>query len=166
MASDETRNDVWQELLDAARLARYYEALSDRHQRKHRIVRFLLFVAGASAVATVLKFLPGEAQAVVGGLVAIVVAWDFVSDYAQKAAVLRTVSIACSELESEWRELWHDVNHDVVDEPQLRDQLQRLARRTREVTSRAGDAGVSVDQKLNERCAESAYKVVSDRYAL
>ncbi len=33
MVAEQTRNAIWQELLDVARLVRYYEALSDQHRR-------------------------------------------------------------------------------------------------------------------------------------
>ena len=84
MVTEQTRNAVWQELLDVARLVRYYEALSDRHRRNHIIVRFLLLVAAASGIAALLDQLPAIAQLIAGGLIAVLVVWDFVSDYAKK----------------------------------------------------------------------------------
>ena len=93
MTTDQTRNDAWYELLDIARLVRYYEALSDRYRRNHTIVRFLLLAAAASGIAAVVDLLPKTMQSVSGALVALLVMWDFVSDYAKKAAVLHAISV-------------------------------------------------------------------------
>ena len=105
MATEQTRNAVWQELLDVARLVRYYEVLSDRHRRNHSIVRFLLLAAAASGIAALLDVLPASVQLIAGGLVALLVVWDFIADYAKKATVLHALSLECSALEIEWREL-------------------------------------------------------------
>lgn len=166
MATDGTRNDVWQAILDAARLVRYYEALADRHRRRHQAVRFMLLIAAAAGVATVLDLLPDLGQALAGGLVAVLVAWDFVADYAKKAALLHTISLECSALESDWRELWHEVNDWKADDAAIRDAMRALNRRTLEATGRAGTADIREDERLNQKCAESAYKVVADRYAV
>lgn len=169
MVSAQTRNDVWQELLDVARLVLYYEALAHRHRRNHMIVRFLLLAAAAGAIAALLDLLPAAAQPVAqlvaGGLVALLVAWDFVSNYARKAAVLQAISLECSLLEVEWRELWADVNDGHVSDAEARDKNYRLARRISEVTGWAGQADIGEDSKLNEECAKVAYNAMADRYA-
>lgn len=165
MVSAQTRNDVWQELLDVARLVRYYEALADRHRRNHKIVRFLLLAAAASGIAALLALLPAKAQPVANGLVALLVAWDFVSNYAGKAAVLQAISLQCSLLKVEWSKLWADINDGDVSDAEARDKNYRLARRISEVTGWAGQADIMEDPKLNEECAKVAYKVMADRYA-
>ena len=165
MASNETRNEVWQELLDAARLVRYYEALSDRHRFKHSIVRFLLLASAVGGIGALLDLLPDNAQLIAGALVALLVVWDFMADYTKKAAILHTVSKECSDLEIKWRALWRDVNREDADDVEIRNQIEQLARRALAVTGRAGDADIREDQKLNEKCAESAYEVTADRYA-
>lgn len=165
MVSEQTRNDVWQELLDVARLVRYYEALADRHRRIHMIVRFLLLAAAVSGIAALLDLLPAAAQLVAGGLLALLVVWDFVSNYAKKAAVLHAISLDCSLLDVEWRELWADVNNGHVSDAEARDKNYRLARRISEVTGWAGQADIGEDPRLNEECAKVAYKVMADRYA-
>ena len=42
MATDQTREAIWQELLDSARLVRYYEALANRYRTRHQLTLFLL----------------------------------------------------------------------------------------------------------------------------
>ena len=165
MATEQTRKDVWQELLDVARLVRYYEALSDRHRRNHFILRFLLLAAASSGIAALLDILPASVQSIASGLIALFVVWDFLADYAKKAAVLHAVSLECSTLEIEWRELWADVNKRDLDDADARHKNQRLARRVLEVTGRAGHADIKEDRKLNEKCEKDAYRVMRDRYA-
>ena len=165
MVSDQTRNDVWQDLLDVTRLARYYGALSDRHRRNHSAIRFLLLAAAAGGIAALLNLLPAIAQLIAGGLIALVVAWDFVSDYAKKAAVLHTISVECDRLQNEWRELWNEANNPEASDAEVREQNIQLAQRISYVTGRAGDANIRENRKLNEECAKAAYKVMTDQYA-
>ena len=96
MGSDQTRNTVWQNILDVARLVRYYETLADRHRFRHWMIRFLMLAAAAGGVAALLELLPSIAQLVAGGLIALLVVWDSISDYAKKAAVLHAISLECS----------------------------------------------------------------------
>ena len=166
MVTDQMRSLVWQEYLDAARLVRYYEALSDKYRRNYLVVRFLLLAAAASGIAALLELLPAIAQSFAAGLVALIVAWDFVSDYAKKAAVLHTISIECSQLESEWQQLWAEIDEDVLSTAEVLQRNDRLSRRILGVTSWAGLADIREDQRLNEKCAESAYRVMVDRYAV
>lgn len=92
MTTPQTRNAVWQELLDTARLVQYYEALSHRYRRYHWAVRFVLLLSASSGIVALLDLLPEPmlqpVQLTAGGLIALTVVWDCVSDYARKAAVL------------------------------------------------------------------------------
>lgn len=165
MVSDQTRNDVWQDLLDVTRLVRYYGALSDRHRRNHSAIRLLLLAAAAVGIAALLDLLPQIVQLIAGGIIALVVAWDFVSDYAKKAAVLHTINIDCGLLEIEWRELWNEANDPEASDAEVREKNRRLAERISYVTARAGNANIPENRKLNEECEKSAYKVIQDKYA-
>ncbi len=165
MVSDQTRNAVWQDILDAARLVRYYETLADRHRFKHWLIRFLMLAAAAGGVAALLELLPSIAQLVAGGLIALLVVWDSISDYAKKAAVLHAISLECSSLENEWRELWLDIENEATDEADARARNNRLARRMDDVTAWAGHADIRENTRLNEECEAAAYRVVVDRYA-
>ena len=165
MVSETTRNEVWQELLDAARLLRYYETLSDRHRRKHRIIQVLLMAAATSGIATVLDLMPGFTQQIAGAAVAILVVWDFNGDYAKKAAVLHAIYIECSRLESRWHKLWLEIDRPDLDDADALHQCEILGQRLLDITSEAGPAGVEIDAELNRTCAEDAYEVMRERYA-
>lgn len=166
--SEQTRNEVWQGFLDAARLGRYYAALSDRHRRNHQLLRFALLVAAAGGISAFLNLLPEGFQWIAelaSALIAAIVIWDLVSDDAKKAAILHTISVECGDLENRWRDLWSAVDQMDSNDAEIRDQVRKLADRTLKVTGRAGDSDIREDQRLNEKSAEIAYKVMSDRYA-
>ena len=166
--TEQTQNDVWQDLLDVARLVRYYEALADRHQRNHSLLRFLLLVPAAGSIGTLLELLPAFTQHIAAGLVALLVAWDFISDYGKKTAVLHAISHECRALEIEWRELWAAVYDSGADanEAEARRKNQHLAQKLSEVTGWADQANIRKNKKLNEECEELTYKVMRARHAI
>ena len=165
MATDQVRNEAWYGLLEIVRLTRYYEALSDKYRRNNMIVRFLLLAAAASGIAAMVDLLPATAQRLSSGLVALLVMWDFVSDYAKKAAILHAVSVECSTLENEWRELWVNIDSADATDESVQQINRRLSKRLTEVTSWAGHADIREDRKLNEQCEATSFKVMRDRYA-
>ena len=166
--SEQTRNEVWQGFLDAARLGRYYAELSDRHRRNHQIFRFALLVAAAGGITDFFNLLPEGFQWIAelaSVLIAAIVIWNLVSDDAKKAAILHTISVDCGDLENRWRDLWSAVDRMDSNDAEIRNQVRKLADRTLRVTGRAGDSDIREDQRLNEKSAEIAYKVMTDRYA-
>ena len=165
MVSDQVRNEVWLRLLDIARLVRYYAVLSDRYRRNYTIIRFLLYAAAASGIAAFLDVLPPIAQLISGGVIALIITWDFVSDYGRKAAVLHAISLQCGELENEWQELWMDVDNGTMTNEEVIERNRQLIQRMTSVTGGVGYADIPEDQKLNEKCAAQAYQVAEDRYA-
>ena len=165
MVSDQIRNEVWQNLLDVARLVRYYAALSDIYKRNYNIVRVLLFAVATSGVAAFLDVLPPIAQLISGGGIAVIIVWDVVSDYGKKAAILHAISLQCGELEDDCHELWRSVDNGAITNEDTILRIRQLERRMTSITGVAGYAYIREDQKLNEKCATIAYKVTENRYA-
>ena len=165
MVSDTTRNAVWQELLDAARLVRYYSSLADRHRRKQRIMQILLMAAAISGIAALLDPLPAFMAQIAVAAIAILVTWDFFGDYARKAAVLHVICIECNRIESQWQTLWLEIDRPDLEDTDALRQCETLGRRLNEITGQAGLVGVAVDAQLNKTCAEDTYKVMQERYA-
>ena len=166
--SDQTRTEVWHGYLDAARLERYYAALSDRYRRSHKWRQYVLLVAAAGVVTPLLNLLPPGIHwiaEIAGVMILALVVWDLVSDDAKKAAILHTISVECGELESQWRALWNDVDREDSVEADVRNRIRQLEDRGLRVTGRAGDADIQEDQRLNTESAGIAYKVMTDRYA-
>lgn len=163
MINEQTRNAVWQSLLDVARLVRYYEALSSHYMRYCVTIRLLLLTAATGGVAVLLNFLPGIVQIVTGALVAFLVALDFALDYGKKAAVSNTISIECSEIEIEWESLWFKLEN-ISDHEALQENMLLLQRLTK-VTGRTGYVGIIDNQKLNKKCTKAAYTAMKAEYA-
>ena len=165
MVSDEIRNEIWQDFLDITRLVRYYGALSDRYKRNYNIVRVLLFAAATSGIATFLAALSPIAQLISGVGIALFTAWDFVSDYGRKAAVLHAIKLQCGELENEWRALWRSVDDGTITNEDAKKENRQLLQRITSLISNAGYADIREDHKLNETQAANAYKTMEERYA-
>ena len=164
VVSDQTRNEIWQELLDSDRLVRYYTAVANHYRRWHAITLLLLAFGAAGSFAAVLDVLPSSLQLLANALIGLAAAWLFIADYAKKAAIAHTIGFQCGRLDIQWRNLWLQVEH--MEEEAAREQLIALANEMNEVTSRAGDAGIVDNHRLNEKSETVAFKTVSERYAV
>ena len=160
-----TRNAVWQEMLDAGRLVRYYDRMARQQQQRHRAIRIVLFASATAGMASAIDALPEAVRIASGALVALLVAWDFLADYANRAAILGVIRGECGEVEDELHDLWGEVQSGSVDDGDTRRALSILKRRVTRVTARAGAANVSTDERLNVRCEQDAFRALSDRYA-
>jgi len=163
--SEATRNAVWQEMLDVARLVRYYERMASRQQRWRRAVRFVLLVPAMAGMAMVISALPEAVSVISGAVIAFFVAWDLLTDPANKAAVLDSIRRDCSEAGVELDALWGEIQADAVSDAEARRTLAGLSRRVVRATDRAGSAHVPTNERLNVECEEAAFKVMKDRYA-
>ena len=168
MVSDQTRNEIWQELLDSDRLVRYYAALANHYRRLHALTLLLLASGAASSFVAVLDVLPEDArldaQLIANSVVGVVAVWVCIADYAKKAAVAHMISSQCLRLDIQWRDLWMDVER--IGEGAARERLVALAKEMNEVTSRSGDAGIVDNSRLNKKSETDAFKTVSERYAV
>ena len=165
MIYEEIRNYVWQDYLDAARLVRYYQTLSSQYHRRHNLIRILVLLLAVSSAGVLFESFPVILGAIFGVTVAALVVCDFVLYYGRKAYVLSAIYAECSELESEWSDLWERANSGEFDGSEIRATNSDLSKRLNSVTSRAINAGIRVDDKINKECAESAYKIMEERYA-
>ena len=163
MVSDETRNDIWQELLDSDRLVRYYEAVANHYQRKHLLTLLLLGVGAAGSFAAILDLFPDVVQLVANALVGIVAVWMFTADYAKKAAIAHDIGFQCRRLDILWKKLWADVER--IDESDARQRLGDLADQMNTTTQRSGGAGIVDNRRLNEKSEALAFKTMQERYA-
>ena len=173
MVTDQTRNAIWQDLWDAERYFRYYGALSDLYSRRHKITRFAtlasILVEATVSVSYVSIGVEGiwatiflTSIVALGIVIAFLVAWDAVSNYAEDAAALSWVSVDCASLNMQWADLWLDVESYAIDEQQARSRRRELLQKSNTITARID---VSLDEKANEASAEDAEKVLRDKYA-
>lgn len=171
MVTPRTRTDIWMCLFDLKRTVRYYEALATRYHRRHSLT--LLFLAGGvggSLTTALTDLIPADlvpvVPSIVAALTAMLTAWVFIADYAAKAAVADMIHHQCVEAEVDLSNLWAAVEDpSKADEAEARRQFNALQARLNAVTSRAGNAKLQVDQKLNERCEVVAKQIMVDEYA-
>ena len=145
---------VWDGLLDAERLSRYYGRLAARMQRRHFFFTVFIVTCSTLAAATLLTQLPGLVQAVLSLVVAAAVIWSSYSDYSRKAAISSSIRAQCEDLAVSWKELWSDVSTDQED---ILLRAAVLERRLNEVTTQADQYGL-IDDALNERCTKETYE--------
>lgn len=171
MVTLRTRTDVWMCLFDLKRTVRYYEALAVRYHHRHSLT--LLFLAGGvggSLTTALTDLIPTDlvpaVQSIAAALTAVVTAWVFIADYAAKAAVANMIHYQCVEVEVDLSNLWAAVEDPSnADEVEVRRKFRALQTRLNTVTSRAGNAKLRIDQKLNEQCEVVAKKIMVDEYA-
>ena len=164
------RNAVWQQLLDAERLLRYYGELADRYRRRKMLPRFLMAassIAGAAAILLDVEWIPDEAYLPAFLLVVAAVVWDFMHDYGGKAAILYSISVECGEFETELQELWRSVDASPPpEEAFVRTRLKDIASAMGRVTARAGYAGIRDDDALIDKTQKEGFEVVVDRLTI
>lgn len=159
-----TRAAVWMGLLDVARVTRYAEIMEIRYRTAHRVVRFGLLLSASASVAAVLDRLPDPWGLVSGVLIAGIIIWDLVTDYATKIAALKTTKRQCQALEDEWRELWRDVDSDRSTDAGIRERHKALLKQFHYFTAPM-DEQITVSDKVNEQSAKYAYQVMEHEYA-
>ena len=172
MVTDQTRSAIWQDLWDAERYYRYYSSLSDSYRRRHKLTRFAMLasvlVEAAVSVSYVSAGVEGAWAAIflcvivaLGVGIAVLVAWDAVSNYAEDAAALGWVSVDCALLNAQWADLWLDIESYAIDEREVRSRQRELLHRLNTVVARID---VDLDEEANEASAEDASKVLKEKY--
>lgn len=168
MVSDATRNTVWQSYLDVVRLSYYYDAMANRYQRFYLATRFgMLFFVIMSVASPFAPFSqPTDIIVTISLIVvtAILVAVDYVGDFAKKAAVLHGIAGQVKRLESEWQTLWLGIDDADAENGTTRHKNVELQHRLTEATEQAGSAGITTNNKLNQKCMETAYAIVEDKH--
>ncbi len=162
MASEHTRNAVWQDMIDINRLVRYYHALADRYQRKRNILRLVLFAAATGSVTAFFELLPEIVYPISSGIIPLCIALDFAQDYSTKTAVLRSVTHDCQSLEIEWQTLWN--RQAQLNDNEIIQQNTQLSQRLNMIAEKTDSIGIRENTALNEKCTDDAYQIMSDYY--
>ena len=164
MITQITRNEVWQNYLDASRFTRYYSALADRYKSFYKFSRAVLILPLLTSVTLLFDLFPEIVVLFLGLVIALVVLADLIFDFAKRASVLILVSQECGRLENEYRDLWLAVENGVLSDEEARDKINQIEKKLIDITNRPSDLEIKVDHKLNEKCTIEAYKVMEDRY--
>lgn len=163
MASEHTLSQVWLGLLDAERMARYYQALAVRMQRWHMALTAFVAFGSTGAMGSLLIGAPDWVAEVLATAVAAAGVWTFYYDHASKAALLEVAAESCAKLTLCWRDLWARL--EGLDEAEAWREVQRLRRKELDATARV-PASLAVRRWLNQKCAKETYEVLGDEYAV
>ena len=146
---------VWNGLVNAERLSRYYGRLAARLERRQFIFTVSIVTCSTLAAATLLTQLPSLVQAVLSLVVAAAVIWSSYSGYSKKAAISSGIRAQCEDIAVSWKELWSDVSS--MDQEDILRRAADLERRLNRATTNADLNGL-IDERLNERCAKETYE--------
>ena len=166
MVSAKVRNKVWQDLLDLTRVSLYFDALYRRYRLRDLTIRIVLALAGFGVLSPLAELIPESFLGIVlglcGSIVIVVAVSDLVFDTAGKRMTLRGVERSVKMYETELRQLWERVDAGVEkeDEPAL----NRSSEILRQAQESAEALSLHTDSRLNQKCAEEAYKLEMDRY--
>ena len=163
-------HNVWQEMRHATRYARYYYELSNRERWKHRSTRYVLLGAMILGTVALSGHIPTPWSQFVQLAAAVLAigttAWDFMSSYANRAAILHSICIDCMRVEHDLDTLWTSVRAERIDFDAAESRREALAGRLLEITSQSSFAEVTEDRVLNEKCLNEADEVLEARHAI
>ena len=163
MASEHFVSQVWLGLLDAERLLRYYGALAARLQRWHLSLTAFVAIGSTGALGALLLEAPVWVPEALAAAVAAVALWTSYYGHASKAALAETSRDGCADLALAWRDLWTRIS--ALDDDEAAEEIAVLRRREEMATARV-PAHLAANRRLNQRCAEEAYRVLGDEYAV
>ena len=162
MIPDAVRSSVWQNMIEASRLSRYFETLKDQFLKRHFRFRFGLAICGVAtalplAIPEAISFVPYIGVAVVS-----LVVWDGMADYGGKASSLHLVTMRLEKTVTAYRKLWDDVEDNAKDAESVRRKMDALEQA---ITQAVSSVNIPTNEKLNVRTARDAYETERQRYA-
>ena len=167
MVNDNLRKEIWNGLYDSVRCSRYYTALADRYQRYQTFTRLALLIVACGGMVAFFDLLPMHwyvrVEPIFGLLLAVTVAADFYFDFGKKETELHVVAKECFDIENQYRMLWRNqlnLNNEAVEK-----KLVKLDGKLLQVTSIPSKFGVLIDNNLNNKCADAAYRILEREYA-
>ncbi len=105
---------IWHDMLDAARLSRYYDRLASRFRRRYFATNVVIAGISLLAAAVSLAEMPVILSASLFFAVSILVVWNSYSDYSKRATIARYVSRRCRQITIEFRHIWYDNDTDTT----------------------------------------------------
>lgn len=156
---DHLLDEIWDGLLDAARLNRIYDKLAKFCGLAHLVIRLLLALSAVGCLGVIVDWwAPVTGFGVAVSVVLLTVtAVDMVMDLSKKRVILGDIALGQARLERDWQRLNGEAERLSYDE--ARQRTDELLARHERLDKRAHHAGVITFEFLNERCAEVAYKI-------
>lgn len=150
------RDVIWDGLLDAERLDRYYDILGLRFRAKH--VAFNIYVSIALTVSAValLSEWADWIPSVLFVSSSLTVTVSHYAEFSRKSGIAFRTSRRYRELGMAWRRLWRE-----QDAPDASARVFELSRQINEIT----EVDFKFDEKLDQRCAKEAYEECRSEFA-
>ena len=159
------QQEIWNQLLDAERIVRYYGMLLKRYALGRWILRGVMI---AAAVAGVLMLswpnLPEVAVWIISGVLLSVTIWDAAVDYGEKAALISTVVLESNYLLDAQRKLWLEANKEDADEEDMGKKHYLICDKLTETTAWPMRINIVMNDKLNEKATIEADGEMESRY--
>ena len=160
------RNAVWQKLLDASIVNRYFATLWARYRVKYVTVRIFLFLfAATSGFAPFVQQFPSSLQTIIGAALLFVICLDFVQNYSVKLAALKVTCQASRALEDQWGQLWFELDAGRCSLEEAWERNKQLTHELQKILQWPAEAMVKPNEEVNESCTQLAYNDAESRYA-
>lgn len=164
MVTTQTKELIWEGLIDAERDERYSDALVRRYRRYHRGIRVFLGVSTTGSVVYALGLLPISTYVAAAAVIGAVAAFEAVMEFSRKAAILGFVATDYAELGAAWHRLWIDATRPDSEDAPILGRLAELEARQEKLSLREVTADVSTTEKLNLKTSKEAYEALKNRY--
>ncbi len=161
---DPFRNRIWNGMMDAERISRYYMAVSVKMNRMQFF--FSIFIVSSSillsgGLITDSLARPWLALVSIGLLIATV--WSSYCDYSKRASIASVIADKCRDVALEWKNLW--VKYELPDVMVSLEQIEYLDKRMDAITSSIHIPSLGLSERTNKKCAEEAYAVINQEFS-
>ncbi len=160
------RDEIWNQLVDAERLVRYYGDLARYYNRCRWILRGAILLFCMTGITAFVESLPEWINLIVAAFLAGAVVWDAVMNYEKKAALLGIICVRCDRMLNQWRDLWNEVEREeLLAEDALEEKFRHLRDDMTDVTEWATLCGISEHKRIHEKATKAAYETIQGYYA-
>ena len=165
MVNDHTRNMIWNDYIDVARVNRFYQKLANRYSKCQKTLRFILLIPFVHGIMILLDFLPKFIGLTMGLIIASAVIIDLVLELSKKANKLGFIVSECADLEDEYKVLWDKINNTNLDlsDNFVYEKIIDFSKRRNNINNYVSD--IRGSEKMNKKCAEDAYKELEEKYS-
>ena len=154
------RREIWNQLLDAERLVRYYSKRTQRYNTFCWIMRSALWLLYIGGISAYLEFAHLYVSITLAVVLAVATVLNAVLGYDEKAATLKAISSRSNRLLDQWRDLWLETQEGIVEDDILRMKYRYLRDEQTASTEWAVFSGIPEDDELGKKAAKEAFKVV------
>ena len=164
---DDTRLAVWNFLCDLHMNVRYYDAMGDKLQSRHRLIRFItlscLLIEGLLLYVLMNQLWSLAVVIPIGIVIVAGTAWDMLSGDARDSTMLKYAASDTASLRAEAEFLWRDIESYRVNDDDAEDRYQSICERWRKVEDKLS---IAVDKKLLSKCGNDSTAVIDNTYAM